>query len=152
MRERMTGVHSQRREHWNNFFQKITVRPRCAFCRQIGDLAHKNPILRQLRQQFICPEGILSRHEFAHRILDAVKHLRWAQSVRTDAACFALDLLFDPCDSNLKELVQIRANDREKLNSLDKRLPLVLRFFENTAVELEPAQLTIDEIFRVAKT
>src|SRR5436190_13698130 len=152
MREGMTGIHSQWREHWKNFLQKITVRPRCTFRRQFRDFAHKNPILRQLRQQFIVPERILRRHEFAHCFLDSIKHLRGAQSIGTDAARFALDLLFDPGDANLEELVQIRTNDREKLNALDERLPLILRFFKNAAVELEPAQLPINKIFRVAET
>src|SRR5215217_5522145 len=152
MRERMTGIHSQRREHGKNFLQKITVRPHCTFWRQLGDLAHENPILRQLRQQFVVPKGVLRRHEWPYRFLNAIKHFRRAQSVRPDAARFARNLLFYPCDPNLKELVQIRTDDGEKLNPLDERFPLILRFFENAAVKLEPAQLAIDEVRRIAET
>ena len=78
--------------------------------------------------------------------------LRGAQPVRTNVTRLALDLLFDPGDPDFEKLVQIRTDDREKLDPLDQRLCLVLRFFENAAVELEPAQLAVDEIFRVAKT
>src|SRR6266536_962739 len=151
MRERMTGIHSQWREHWKNFLQKITVRPRRAFCRQLRDFAHVNPVLRQLRQQFIFPKRILRRNQVTHRFLDAIEYFRGAQPVRANVARLALNLLFDSGDANLEELVQIRTDDGEKLNPLDERLPLILRFFENAAVELEPAQLAIDEIFVVAK-
>ena len=148
----MTGIHCQWREHWKNFLQKITVRPRRAFYRQFRDLAHKNPVFRQLRQQFIFPKRILRRHQFAHRFLDAIENFGGAQSVRTDAARLALNLLFDPCDANLKKLVQIRTDDGEKLNALDERLPLILRLFQDAAVELEPTQLAVDEIFGITKT
>ena len=78
MRQRMTGVHSQWREHWENFLLKITMRPGRAFRRQFSDLAHVNPILRQLRQQFIIPKRILRGHELADCFLDAIERLRRA--------------------------------------------------------------------------
>ena len=74
----MTGIHRQRREHWKDFLLKIAMRPRRAFRRQFGDFAHVNPILRQLRQQFIIPERILRRHELADCFLDAIERLRRA--------------------------------------------------------------------------
>src|SRR5206468_5587100 len=152
MRERMTGIHSQWREHWKNFLQKITVRPRRAFCRQLRDFAHVNPVLRQLRQQFIFPKRILRRNQVTHRFLDAIEYFRGAQPVRPNVARLALNLLFDSGDANLEELVQIRTDDGEKLNQLDERLPLILLFFQNAAVELEPAQLAVDEIFGITRT
>src|SRR5216117_174671 len=152
MREWMTGIHCQWREHWKNFLQKITVRPRRAFCRQFRDFAHVNPVLRQLRQQFVFPKRILRRNQFTYRFLDAIEYFRGAQPVRANIARLALNLLFDSGDANLEELVQIRTDDGEKLDPLDERLSLILRFFENAAVKLEPAQLAVDKIFRVPKT
>ena len=63
-----------------------------------------------------------------------------------NVARLAFDLLFDSGDANLEKLVQVRAENRKKLDALDERLRRILRFFEDAAVELEPAQLAIDEI------
>src|SRR6266478_2981094 len=152
MRERMTGVHCQWRQHWKNFLLKITMRPRCSFRRQLRNFAYVDPILRQLRLQLIFPKCTLGRHQLAHRFLDAIEYLCGAQSVRANVTRLALDLLFDSGDPDFEKLVQIRTDNCEKLDALDERLPLILRFFENAAVELEPAQLAVDEIFRVTKT
>src|SRR5438876_12292611 len=113
MRERMTGIHCQWRAHWKNFLQKITVRRLRALYRQFRDLAHKNPVFRQLRQQFILPKRILRRHQFAHRFLDAIENFGGAQSVRTDAARLALNLLLIPAtriskNSSKFELTMVR--------------------------------------------
>ena len=88
----------------------------------------------------------------ADGFLDPIAYLRRAQPIRTNVACLALNLLFDARDANLEELIQIRTDDGKKLDPLNERLPLILRFFQDAAVELEPAQLAVDEIFWLAKT
>src|SRR5206468_5813700 len=55
MREWMAGVHGQRSKHRKNFLLKITMRPCCAFRRELRHFAHVNPVLCQLGQQFIFP-------------------------------------------------------------------------------------------------
>ena len=44
-----------------------------------------------------------------------------------------------------EKLVQVRAEDGEKLHPLEERHLGILRLFEHPAVELEPRQLSIDE-------
>ena len=60
--------------------------------------------------------------------------------------------MFDSGDANLEKLIQVRAENREEFDPLDERLRGVLRFLEDAAIELEPAQLAVDEILRIAKT
>src|SRR5439155_21226161 len=55
-------------------------------------------------------------------------------------------------NTDLEKLVEVRAEDRKKLDPLDQRLPLILRFFQDSPVELEPSQLAVDKIFGIAKT
>ena len=80
-----------------------------------------------------------------------MERLSRAQSVRTDLAGLAFDLLFDASDPNLKKLVQVRTENRKKLDTIDERLGRILCFFENATVELEPAQLAIDKIPGIGK-
>ena len=71
--------------------------------------------------------------------LDRVERFCRRHPVWADIARFALDLLLDPGDANLEELVKVRAEDRHELDALDQRLRRVLGFFENAPVKLEPA-------------
>ncbi len=107
MREWMTGVHGQGRQHWENFLLKVAICPGSAFRRQLRDLAHVNPVLGQLRHQFVFPKRILRPHNLAHRLLNAVEQLRGAQAVRTNIARLAFNLLFDSGYANLEKLIQI---------------------------------------------
>src|SRR6476661_5101861 len=128
MREWMTGIHGQRRQHWKNFLLKIAIGPGSPLRRQLSDFPHVNSILGELRQQFVFPKRILRSHKLAHRLLDAVEQLRGTQPVRTNVACLAFNLLFDSGYPNLEKLIQIRAENREELNPLDERLRGILRF------------------------
>src|SRR5439155_8295901 len=128
------------------------MRPGGTFRGQLRDLPNVNPILRQFRQQFIFPERILLGEEFAHCFLNAIENLRRAQTVGTKFARLAFNLLFNSGNTDLEKLVEVRAEDRKKLDPLDQRLPLILRFFQDPPVELEPAQLAVDKIFGIAKT
>src|ERR1700674_2050256 len=83
--------------------------------------------------------------------LNLIKRLSRTQAIRPNIARFAFDLLFDTGDTDLEELVEVRAEDAKKLYPLDQRLGRVLRLLQDAAIELEPAQLAINEIFRIAK-
>src|SRR6266436_10173050 len=83
--------------------------------------------------------------------LNLINRFGRTQSIRSNIGRFAFDLLFNPSDADLEELVQVRAEDAKKLHPLDQRLGRVLRLLQNSAIELEPAQLAINEILRIAK-
>src|SRR5438876_574475 len=54
--ERVTGIDSQRRQHRENFFLKVLVRPGRAFRAQFGHLGNTDAIFREQRKQFFVPE------------------------------------------------------------------------------------------------
>ena len=110
-----------------------------------------NAVFGQRRHQFVVPERVLRGDQLVHESLDGVECFRRAHAIRADIARLAFDLLLDAGDANLEKLVEIRAEDGEEFDPLDQRLRRVLRFFQNAPVELEPAQLAIDEIRRIGK-
>jgi len=61
-------------------------------------------------------------------------------------------LLLDSSDPNLKELIQVRTEDRKELDPLNKWLRRILRFLEHPAIEFQPAQLAVDEVAWIRKT
>jgi len=48
-------------------------------------------------------------------------------------------------NTNHVELVQVRAEDCQKLDALEQRIPLVEGLVKHLRIELQPAQLAIDE-------
>ena len=60
-----------------------------------------------------------------------------------------VELRLQPGDADLEELVEVRRADRQEPQPLEQRVRRVARLFEHALVEIEPAQLAIDEPARV---
>ena len=50
-------------------------------------------------------------------------------------------------NSDHKELVQVRAEDRQEFDALQQRVGRVLGFLQYTRIELQPAQFAVDKVF-----
>ena len=107
VREWVAGIDGQGCKHRKDLLLKIAMRPCRPFRRQFRHLVHVNPVLPKLGQQFIFPQGALRRHELTYDPLNAVECLGGAQTIRPHITCFALDLLLDPSDTNLKKLIKV---------------------------------------------
>src|SRR5207253_6649365 len=68
------------------------------------------------------------------------------QPVETPLHGVALHLLLEASDPDLKELVEVRAGDAEKLDSLQQGRGDVQRLVEHALVEFQPAQLAVEEV------
>src|SRR6266404_9245022 len=147
----MTRVHRERRQHRKDFFLKIFAGPGGAFGRQFGDVAYPNAVVGQLRKNFLVEKIVFRGDQLVRDALNLIEGLGWAQTIRGDIARLAFDLLLDAGDADLEELVQVRAENGEKLNSFEQRLGRVLRFFKDATIEFEPAQLAIDEVLWISK-
>ena len=54
------------------------------------------------------------------------------------------DLLLEPGDADLEELVEVAGEDGQEAHPLQQRVALVLRLEQDARVELEPRQLAVD--------
>ncbi len=107
----MARVHRQRRQHRKNFLPKIFPRPGRAFGVQFRNVANPDSVFFQLRKQFLVPKLVLGCDQLVGQALDLVERLGRTQSIRTNVAGFALDLLLDASDANFKKLVQVRTEN-----------------------------------------
>src|SRR5260370_5731607 len=151
MRKGMNCIHRERRQYRKNFLLKVFARPGGAFRAQLRNIANANPVFCQLRKQFLVPKLVLVCDQLVGAALDLIKRLGRTQAVRCDIACLAFDLLFDAGNADLEEFVEVRTEDATNLHPLDQWLGRVLCFLQNATIELEPAQLAIDEIFWLAE-
>src|SRR6185369_6685268 len=60
----------------------------------------------------------------------------------------ALHLGAQAGDTNHHELVEIAAEDAQKLQPLEQRIGGIFGLFQHAGVELQPAQLAVDEVLR----
>jgi phosphoribosylanthranilate isomerase len=65
------------------------------------------------------------------------------EAIRADFGAAFVELTPQQRDSHHEELIEVRADDRQELETLEQRHARVLRFFEHAMVELEPRQLTV---------
>src|SRR5438045_2333452 len=127
------------------------MRPGSAFCRQTARVANANPVRGELRHQFVVPQLVLRVDQLKNFAPNLRKRFARTQPVRPELARGAFDLLLDAGHADLEKFVEIRAKNRQELHSLEQRLGLILGFFQNAAIELDPAQLAINEISRTRK-
>src|SRR5262249_41092392 len=117
--KRMARIHGKRSEQGENLFLKIFSRPGRAPRSELGNVADSNPVLFQLWDQLLVEKVVLRRDQFVRQTLNLIKRFGRAQAVRSNVARLAFDLLFDAGDADLEKLVEIRTEDRKKLDPLD---------------------------------
>ena len=61
------------------------------------------------------------------------------------------DLLFEARDTDLEELIEVAAEDREELEALEQRRSAVECLMQHATVELEPGELAIQVERRVSE-
>src|SRR6185369_8275176 len=93
----------------------------------------------------LAPTGILIGDHAAHAAGDGAENLRRSQTVRAPLDDLTLDLLFDPGDANLEELIEIGGDNAKKLQALEQWVRRVLRFVKHPLIELQPTELSIQE-------
>src|SRR6476469_5273222 len=102
-------------------------------------------MLRQRREKLFVQARSLEPDELCNPDVDLVQLLLRRHSVRRLRLHRRSDLPPDAGDPNHVELVEVRREDRDELQSLEKLVPVVERLMQYASVELEPAQLAIDE-------
>src|ERR1044072_6646974 len=103
----MRRIDCQRSQHWKYFFSKITLRPCGSLRIQLLDSPDADAIFRQRRCEFCVSECVLRRYDVMHCPLDGIEGLSRTQRVCSNIARYALNLLFDPCESNLEKFVEV---------------------------------------------
>src|SRR6266498_3681175 len=74
------------------------------------------------------------------------RHTRCGRDWSSDVCSSDLDLTEQPCNPHCKELVEVRGEDRTKLDALEQRQPLVRSELEHPLVEIQPRELAVDSL------
>lgn len=98
----------------------------------------------QLGQQLLAKAVLPVFVEIGDAFADGKKFLRGRHAVGTGFEGAAFELALEAGDTNHKKLVEVGADDGEKFNALEKRILIILRFFENARLESEETDLAVE--------
>ena len=90
-------------------------------------------------------------HQLQSGLANGTKLLSGCQSVngKFDDACF--DLLFEARHAHHKKFSEVRADNREKLDTLQQRIAFILRFFQHAAEKSQLRQFAVEKEFGVLR-
>jgi len=147
----MAGVHGERSENGKHFLPEELPGPCRILAGEVRYAEDMDVVLGEGGDDFIIPEGVGGVLEIVHASLDSLEDFGRREAIGADIRGATIDLLFDAGDADLEELVEVRGEDREEFDPFEQRLGAVLCFLEDPAIELQPAQFPVDEIFWVGK-
>ncbi len=149
MGEGMCQVQGERREDGIDRLAEVGVRLFLLGFAQFLVVQNMDARLVQLGQEFALEALMGSVEQFEGALADGGELFARGHAVGGDLDDARLDLLAEPRDAHHEELVHVGAEDGEEFDALEERVVLVQRLFEDAVLELQQAQLTVDEEFGV---
>src|SRR5207302_11460919 len=116
---------------------------RPALAREVGHRDESDSLFVESRPQ-LGDEQVRSPRREMHRALSDGRELLGRRHVVAFADDAGAALLSQARDADLKELIEVLTEDGQKLDPLEERLVRVLGKRENTLVEVEPGQLSVE--------
>ena len=88
-------------------------------------------------------DGRVVRHEPERALADGRELLLGRPPVGGSGDLAGLDLLAQAGDAHLEELVEVAGEDRQELDPLEQRVSFIARLVQDTSVEFQPRQFTV---------
>ena len=145
VRERVGRIHGERRQNREHL---LTVVARQALLFGGGELVpaqQHDLFLRQVGKNVIDHVVRVLVLQAVRLLADGAQLLPWAQSGGGRHGDAGVDAALQTCDANHEELVEVVREDRGEACAFDDRQIFVLGKFEDSLVELQPAQLAVEE-------
>ena len=112
---------------------------------QIGPRQQTNAVLLQGGLDLLRKAGGLIGQHRRHRLANRRQLLNGRQTVQRTRHHTGGNLTLQTAHPLHEELVEVRREDAQKAHALQQRRPLVECFVQHPPVELQPAQLSVDE-------
>src|SRR5262249_49159372 len=144
VREGMAGVDGQGREDREDLFAKDRAEVAALDLGEVAHAAQEDAFTLEGGQDGV-ETGIGLVAQPGHLADDLLEDLFDRHAVGAGAEGDAeLDLLLDAADADHEELVEVGLEDGEEFQALQQRNVRALGLLEHAAVELQPAQLTVE--------
>ena len=151
VRKWMSRIDCDRREHREDvLFEMLVERGLLLLLELVGSEQRESRCAKLLPQALV-PDAVVLVDELVGALGDRGELLIRGLAVRRNLVDLAGELRLEPRDAHHEELVEVRSENRRKLQPLVERNPVVGRLGEDARVELEPGKLPVDEQARVVE-
>ncbi|MNN37108.1 hypothetical protein D3C81_1510390 [compost metagenome] len=151
-RERVGRVEADRGDDRRDLVAEIATDPGLDLRRPVPAADEADLVLLQLRQQHVVEDRVLALDLLVHQLADPRQHLLRLQAVGAGQLAGEGDLLLQPGDADLEELVEVAGEDQQELQALEQRGGLVERLLQDADIELQLRQLAVDVQAAVIQT
>ena len=144
-RDRPRGVERRRAQDRHDLRSEVLLEPLPLRGRPIVATHEANSFVAQRGDELVIEHAVLLAHEAARLLRDDTQQLGGPEVVRPRGRRDARgETMLQARDANLEELVEIRRRDAQELQPLEQRHGRILRLMQDTHVERQQRQLTID--------
>ena len=148
-RKRVSGIERERRQHRMDVPAVVVVQVGLDRRGVVGRVEDPDAVRGQQRAQDVGPAALDVVHHPLGPDADGVELLLRAHAVRRQRLALGTELPQQRRHPDHEELVQVGRDDGEELHPLEQRVAFVLGLQQDALVELQPAQLAVDEQRRV---
>jgi hypothetical protein len=145
-REWMSLVHGKRREDRPHISSEANFQSASLFLAEVAR-AHKNDasLAGQLWRNLAPPILIERLHHVVRALANPGQLLGWQHAIGIHVVNPTRHQLFEPCNADHKEFVEIARDDGLELQPLGELDRGVARLFQNPCVEFQPRELTVEK-------
>ena len=110
------------------------------------DGAEVNTGFCQGGEEGLVEQGVLVGDHLLNAFMDGEKGFAGAETVGSVGVAAVFQQLLEGSHADFKKLVEVGADDGEKLESLEKWLSGILRLLQNPLVEFQPTEFPVDVV------
>ncbi|MCY1341494.1 hypothetical protein D9M69_274450 [compost metagenome] len=136
-RERVGRVEADGGDDRRDLVAEEAPHPGLDLRRPVAAADEAHVVLGQLRQQDVVEDAVLAADLHVHLLADPRQRLVRQQAVGTGLFAGEGDLLLQPGDADLEELVEVAGEDQQELQAFQQRVGLIQRLFQHADVELQ---------------
>jgi hypothetical protein len=144
VRKRARRIDSLRRQYQKDIFHEVLREALSFLLRQRLVRRDDDAARGQLRQHFFAQAARLFLNERQHAFANHVELFGGRQFTRHRSDFLDGQHLLDARDAHHEKLVEVRSEDREELQLLQRGRRFVSRFFEHAPEEFQLAQITVE--------
>ena len=145
--EGMRRIDRYRGEDRFQLFLPVALDEGALLTGKVMDFPQVDPLIGQCRKQLVVPAGVVRADQLVCLGGDRLELLVGGEAVGSTGSGPAVAQLQEAGDPYFEELVEDIGDDPQKAHALQQGVAPVARFFEDTAVEIEPGELAVDVVF-----
>ena len=145
-REGVRRVEADRRQHRHDFAEEIVPDPLELHLAPVAAPDEADSLGSELGQDLVVEQRVLFVDQRVRLVADQRVGGTRRQAVGGDRDRVELELLLEPGDTDLEELVEIAAHDAQETQPLEQRRMRILGLRQHAAVERQDAELAVEEI------